>query len=100
MAVLFQVLRWFFYCFTVIMGILLVRWDIILWEGAFWIVKEIAMPWYLVFCWLMIGNLIGIIWQWKNPSTYDLNLEQSILNKSFIIGVVIGIVLALCYIML
>lgn len=56
------------------------------------------MPWYLVLCWLMIGNLIAIIWQGKNPSTYDLSVEQNILNKSFIIGIVIWIVLALCYI--
>ena len=58
------------------------------------------MPGYLVFCWLMIGNLIAVIRQGKNPSTYDLNIEQSILNKSFIIWVVIGIILALCYIIL
>ena len=100
MVVLFQVLRWFFYIFTIIIWILLVRWDIILWEGAFWVVKEIAMPGYLVFCGLMIGNLIAIIWQWKNPSSYDLSVEQTILNKSFIIWVVVWIILALCYIIL
>ena len=82
------------------MGILLVRGDIILWEGGFNIVKELVMPWYLVFCWIMIGYLIAIVWQWKDPSTYDLSIQERILNKSFIIGIVIWIILALVYVLL
>ncbi len=82
------------------MGILLVRGDIILWEWAFNIVKEIVMPGYLVFCWIMIGYLIAIVWQGKNPASYDLTVQGKILNKSFIIGVVIWIVLALVYVLL
>jgi hypothetical protein len=37
----------------------------------------------------MIGYLIAIVWQGKNPASYDLTVQGKILNKSFTIGVVI-----------
>ena len=80
------------------MWILLVRWDIILWEGAFWVVKEIAMPGYLVFCGLMLWYLIATFWVGNERYKEEVNKER-IATRSFLIGSVCGIVFAVIYIL-
>lgn len=99
MSILFQVLRGLFYFFTFLMGVLLVRGDIIFWTEIFKVIKEIFMPWYLIFCGIMVGYLIALLWQGKTPWSGDLVIKETIFKKSFIVGVGIGLVLAVCYIL-
>lgn len=60
--------------------------------------KLILMPGYLVFCGIMIGYLIALIWAGKDTEALATQVKEQILKKSFIIGVVIGLILAMSYI--
>ena len=51
------------------MGIFLVRGNIIFGAELFKVLKEVLMPGYLVFCGIMIGYLIAVIWQGKLPTS-------------------------------
>ena len=57
----------------------------------------ILMPGYLLLCGVMVGYLVSIIWAWKDTA---LSVKEQILKTSFIIGIVVGILLALGYIIL
>ena len=66
---------------TVIMGIFLVRGNIIFGAELFKVLKE------------------AVIWQGKLPtSTEVINTRENIFKKSFLIGVSLGVVLAVCYV--
>lgn len=80
------------------MGGLLVRGDVIFWTEIFKVLKEVLMPGYLVFCGIMVGYLIAVIWQWKTPWSGELIIKESIFKKSFIIGIGVGLILAVCYV--
>lgn len=97
MYVFFEVIKWIFLFFTVMVWILFLRWNIILWESSFWIAKQVIMPWYLIFCWLIIWYLIAHIWIWNDLDEVNL-LKNKIYVKSFIIWIILGIVLAITYI--
>ncbi len=45
-----------------------------------------------------MGYLIALLWQGKTPGAGELVIKETIFKKSFIIGVGIGLVLAVCYI--
>ncbi len=98
MVILFQVLRGVFYFSTLLLGVFLVRWDIIFGVEIFKVLKEVVMPWYLILCGVMVGYLISMIWTGKIPWSGELLIKESILKKSFIIGVGVGLLLALSYI--
>ena len=100
MAILFQVLRGGFYFLTLIMGVFLLRWEIIFGENASKILMMILMPGYLLLCGVMVGYLVSIIWAWKDTEDTALSVKEQILKTSFIIGIVVGILLALGYIIL
>jgi len=48
----------------------------------------------------MVGYLVSIIWAWKDTEDTALSVKEQILKTSFIIGIVVGILLALGYIIL
>ena len=84
---------------TVIMGIFLVRGNIIFGAELFKVLKEVLMPGYLVFCGIMFGYLIAVIWQGKLPnSTEVISTRENIFKKFFLIFVYLGVVLAVCYV--
>ncbi len=60
----------------------------------------ILMPGYLLLCGVMVGYLVSIIWAWKDTEDTALSVKEQILKTSFIIGIVVGILLALGYIIL
>lgn len=80
------------------MGIFLVRGDILFGEQLFLSLKLIFMPGYLLFCGIMIGYLIALIWSAKDTSATSDVIKEKILKKSFIIGIVVGLILAMSYI--
>ena len=97
MWTLFKVLRWFFYFFTVVTGIIYKRGEV-LFEWNYELIKSIVVPWYLVFCGLMLWYLIATFWVWREKYKEEINKER-IATRSFLIGSVCGIVFALVYIM-
>ncbi|MFZ2150856.1 MAG: hypothetical protein WAZ12_03960 [Candidatus Absconditicoccaceae bacterium] len=97
MYVFFEVIKGIFLFFTVMVGILFLRGNIILGENSFWIAKQVIMPGYLIFCGLIIGYLIAHIWIGNDLDETNL-LKNKIYVKSFIIGIILGIVLAITYI--
>ena len=97
MRTLFKVLRWFFYFFTVVTGIVYLRGEV-LFEWNFDLIKKIVVPGYLVFCWLMMGYLIATLWVWREKYKEEINKER-IATRSFLIGIVLWIMFALVYIL-
>lgn len=100
MAILFQVLRGGFYFLTLIMGVFLLRGELIFGQNTAKILMMILMPGYLLLCWVMLGYLISLIWAGKDTEDIALSIKEKILKSSFIIGIVVGIFLALGYIIL
>ena len=100
MVILFQVLRGGFYFLTLIMGVFLLRGEIIFGENTSKILMLILMPGYLLLCGVMVWYLISIIWAGKDTEDTALSVKEQILKTSFIIGIVVGILLALGYIIL
>lgn len=58
------------------------------------------MPAYLLLCGVMIGYLISLIWAGKDPEPLATSIKEQILKKSFIIGIAVGMILAVGYIIL
>ena len=58
------------------------------------------MPGYLLLCGVMVGYLVSLIWAGKDTEDTVASIKEQILKTSFIIGIVVGILLALGYIIL
>lgn len=98
MSILFQVLRWAFYFMTFLLGSFLLRGELLLGADIFSKVKIVFMPGYLLFCGVMVGYVIALIWSGKDTTAWADQLKEEILKKSFIIGIVVGLILAMSYI--
>lgn len=97
MAIFFEIIKGFFFFLTLIVGILFLRGEIIFGAGPFNAVKAFLMPGYLLFAGLMIGYLVSHI----RMAAYDAitpTVSASIYTKSFLVGIVSGIGLAITYI--
>ena len=97
MRTLFKVLRWFFYFFTIVTGIIYMRGEV-LFEGNYELIKSIVVPGYLVFCGLMLWYLIATFWVGREKYKEEINKER-IATRSFLIWSVFWIVFALVYIL-
>ena len=97
MRTLFKVLRWFFYFLTIVTGVVYMRGEV-LFEGNYELIKSILVPWYLVFCGLMMWYLIATFWVGREKYKEEINKER-IATRSFLFGSILGIVFALAYIL-
>jgi len=97
MRTLFKVLRWFFYFLTIVTWVVYVRGEV-LFEGNFELIKSILIPWYLVFCGLMMWYLIATFWVGREKYKEEINKER-IATRSFLIGSILWIAFALIYIL-
>lgn len=92
MQVFYEVIKWFFFFATILVGIVFLRWELFWWIEKYATIKSLIIPWYLVFCGIIIGYIIA----------HMLNARDEDINKtyvvSFIIGISIGIILAVSYI--
>lgn len=70
----------------------------VLFEWNYELIKSIVVPWYLVFCWLMLWYLIATFWVGREKYKEEINKER-IATRSFLIGSVCGIAFALVYIL-
>lgn len=96
MRTLFKVLRGFFYFLSIITGVIYLRGDVLFSSDVFELIKSFLIPWYLIFCWLMLWYLIATCWVWRDKYQEDINKEK-IGTKSFIIGCACGLLFALLY---
>ena len=98
MAILFQILRRVFYFTTLIMWVFLIRGELFFWEYLFTTIGMILMPGYLLFCGCMVGYLISLIWAGKSIDAQMSDVKENILKKSFLIGIIVGLALAILFI--
>jgi hypothetical protein len=82
---------------SMIVGLFFLRGTDLLSDGVFDVLKQVLMPWYLIFCGIMLGYILARINIWYTESTDD---HTKIYTKFFTIGIGIGIVLAFVYIIL
>lgn len=91
MKTYFEIISWFFFFLSILMWLFFLRWEIIFPWNLYNIIKIIIVPGYLIITWLMAWYLVANVWIKKNTD------ESKVYTKSFIIGIVIWIVLALAY---
>ena len=97
MRTLFKVLRWFFYFLTIVTWVVYMRGEV-LFEWNFELIKSIIVPWYLVFCGLMLWYLIATFRVGREKYKEDINKER-IATRSFLIGSICWLAFALTYIL-
>lgn len=93
MHIFFEIMKWSFFFLTVIVAVFLLRGEFFVWETSFVVAREIIMPGYLIFCGLMFGYIVAHL-QGKNQNM------TKIYTRSFVIGISVGIILAISYILL
>lgn len=96
MSVLFEILKVVFFFFTMLVGLFFVRWDIIIAAEYYQITKQFLMPAYLVFCGIMFGYILFRVTLWydeENPNKHKIQI------RSYIIGISVGVILAVLYIL-
>ena len=96
MWIFFKILRGFFLFLTIVIGVVYLRGDLLFSAQNFQLIKTILVPGYLVFCGLIIGYLIATLWAGREQYQ-DFDDKEKIAIKSFIIGIVVGILLAVIY---
>lgn len=96
MKVLFELVKGLFLFMTIAIGIFFVRGEILFSPDAYVLIKQFLVPWYLIFCGLMIGYLITMIYDKSDDSAY----LHRIYARYFMVGLLLGIVLAIAYIVM
>lgn len=94
MKTFFEIIIWFFFFLSIVVGLFLLRWEILFSEDVYILIKNILVTGYLVLTWLMIWYFVASIWSKQNSD------EKKVYSKSFLIGVVSGVILALVYMFL
>ena len=94
MSTFFEIIKGIFFFLTVVVGLFLLRGSVIFGPEYQLLIKQILMPGYLVFCGTMFGYIIARIqlgYDDEHPH------KNKIYVRSFIIGIIIGMVLAITY---
>jgi hypothetical protein len=94
MKTFFDIITWFFLFLSIIVGLFLLRWEILFSWDVYLIIKNILLPGYLIITWLMVWYLVASIRSKQNSD------EKKVYSKSFVIGIVVWVVLALVYMFL
>lgn len=96
MSVLFEILKVVFFFFSMLIWLFFVRWDIIIAPEYYQITKQLLMPGYLVFCGIMFGYILFRVTLWYDDENPD---KHKIQIRSYILGISVGVVLAVLYIL-
>ncbi|EKD25112.1 MAG: hypothetical protein ACD_80C00118G0021 [uncultured bacterium (gcode 4)] len=94
MNTLFEIIKWIFFFLTVVVGIVLLRGSVIFGPEYQLLIKQILMPGYLVFCGTMFWYIVARI---QLGYEEDHPHQNKIYARSFIFGVVLGVILAVGY---
>lgn len=97
MAFFMEICKWIFFFITMVVWLFFLRGKDIVNQQSFVIIKEVLMPWYLIFCGIMLGYILARINIWYNEHQDN---EAKIYTKYFLIWISIGILLAIIYIVL
>lgn len=95
MSTFFEFIKWIFFFLTIVVGLFFLRGAILIYPAYYPIVKQLLLPGYLIFCGMMFGYIIARLWlgyEEEHPQ------KTKIYIRSFIIGISIGIFLAVMYI--
>lgn len=95
MSVFFEFVKWIFFFLTIVVWLFFLRGSIIMWPENYAIAKEILMPGYLIFCGMMFGYIMARLrlgYEEEHPQ------KTKIYVRSFIVGISMGILLAVFYI--
>ncbi|PID34987.1 MAG: hypothetical protein CR971_00515 [candidate division SR1 bacterium] len=96
MKILFELIKGLFLFMTIAIGIFFVRGKLLFSPEAFILIKQFLVPGYLIFCGLMIGYLITLAYDKSDDTQY----LHKIYARYFIVGLSIGILLAIAYIVM
>ncbi len=95
MYILREVLKWMFFFITLFVALIFLRWESFLSTNQVLLIKQILMPWYLLFCGLMVWYVFSLIMQ---KPTYSESMQTKIYIKWFVIWITIWLVLWISYI--
>ena len=85
-----------FYFLSIITWVIYLRGEVLFSSDVFEVIKSILIPWYLIFCGLMLWYLIATFRVWREKYQEDVNREK-IATRSFIIGCLCWLVFAVLY---
>lgn len=91
MKTFFEIITWFFFFLSVLVWLFLLRWKIMFSIDAYDIIKNILIPGYLIITWLMVWCFVANIRSRQNTD------QSKVYSKSFIIGIISWVILALAY---
>ena len=97
MGIFFEVTKGIFFFLTIIVGVFFLRGDLVLSPQNYELTKELLVPGYLIFCGMMLGYIIARLWMGYDE---DHPQKNTIYIKSFMIGISLGIFLAILYILM
>jgi hypothetical protein len=92
-----EICKWIFFFITMVVGLFFLRGKDIINQESYIIIKEVLMPWYLIFCGIMLWYILARISIWYNENKDD---ETKTYTKFFLLGIWIGVILAIIYIIL
>ena len=97
MKVFYEIIIFLFFVFTIFVGIFSLRWNYLgLDDNTSILIQEYLMPWYLLFCGLMVGYIISSIWI---ANVQEQN-QLSVYIKSFVIWIILWVMLSIGYMFL
>ena len=68
----------------------------VLFGWNFDLIKNMLIPWYLVFCGLMLWYLVATFWVWREKYKEEVNKER-IATRSLIVWVVCWVIFNIIY---
>lgn len=92
-----EICKGIFFFLTIVVGLIFLRGENIMGENASNIIKDILIPWYMIFSWIMMGYILAHIQLWYEE---DKTQITKIYTKFFLIGVSIGVFLGIIYIII
>ena len=92
----YTIVKIIYYILTIFVGVFFLRWEL-LFGSYYTTLLEYVIPGYLVFCGVMIGYIISKL---AAINSSELNNHHAVQMRSFVIGLVIWVLLALLYIIL
>ncbi len=96
MVIFFEIIKFVFFAMSIAVGFLLLQGDVYMSNQLIVVIKQIIIPGYLVLSGLMIGYIVT---QLTMPAyIVDEKHEAKIHLKGFLIGLVMGFILAMIYV--
>lgn len=94
MSVVYEIIKGVFFALTLVVGLFYLRWAFFLEGEVYNQAQQLLMPWYMLFCGLMMGYLIAHVWIANREKDMP---TTGVYIKSFMIGIILGLGLSLSY---